>query len=72
MQSRPMEAALFHADGQTDMVKLIFTFSRFCESVQKRQIQYILVLFLRFWPTGIIGLLQSGDTLGAATCEWQV
>jgi hypothetical protein len=31
MEIRPVGAELFHADGQTDMTKLVFAFRTFCE-----------------------------------------
>jgi len=35
MKIRPVGAELFHADGQTDMTKLIVAFSQFFERAQK-------------------------------------
>ena len=31
MKIRPVGAELFHADGQTDVTKLIVAFSQYCE-----------------------------------------
>jgi len=36
MKIRPVGAKFFHADGRTDMTKLISLFSQFCECAQKR------------------------------------
>jgi len=31
MEIRPVGASLFHADGQTDMTKILVAFRNFCE-----------------------------------------
>ena len=36
MEIRPVGAELFHADGRTDMTKLIVTFRNFSKSAKKR------------------------------------
>jgi len=35
MKIRPVEDEFFHADGQTDMVKLIFAFHNFANALEK-------------------------------------
>ena len=36
MKIRPVGAELFHADGRTDITKLILIFRNFCERAQKQ------------------------------------
>jgi len=38
MKIRPVEAKLFHADGRTDMIKLIMVFRKFAKAPKKNQI----------------------------------
>ena len=35
MKIRPVEDEFFHADGQTDMAKLIFVFRNFAKTTEK-------------------------------------
>jgi hypothetical protein len=35
MKIRPVGGVLFHADGQTDMTKVIVVFLQFCERAKK-------------------------------------
>jgi len=40
MKIRPMGAELFHADGRTDMTKLIAAFHNFANAPKKTKLKY--------------------------------
>jgi len=57
MKIRPVEAELFHADGRTDMTKLIVCFRNFVKATNKRFLKDPRLQMTFFISTSAVSLV---------------